>query len=138
MQGFNIRTKIGGKTLLGVTQDDFKVSAVTKESITKDDAGVTQKTITRHDITLSMSSIYMLDAAAGTTSKLDRDDVLELALKTGDDAKLQIEYGPSTGDVYTGNAIITGYSESSGASADDDATISLDLEVIGGLTKKSV
>ena len=137
MQGFNIRTKIGTKTLLGYTQDDFKVSAVTKESITKDDAGITNKVVTRHDITISMSAIYMLDSATSSTTKLDRDDVIALALLTGDEAKVAIEYGPTGGDIYQGNAIITGYSESSGASADDDATISLDLEVIGNLTKKS-
>jgi len=135
MQGFNIRTKIGTKTLLGCTQDDFKVSAVTKESITKDDAGVTQKVVTRHDVTLSMSAIYSL-SSSGAATKLDRDDVIALALQTGSDAVVAIEYGPSDGDIYQGNAIITGYSESSSSSADDDATISLDLEVVGALTKK--
>lgn len=136
MEGFNIRAKIGTKTILGVTQDDLNISAVTKESLTKDDAGVTKKVVARHDITMSMSAIFSLNPD-GTTTSLDRDDVIELALKTGSAAQFGIEYGPASGDIYTGQAIITGYSESSSASAEEDATISLDLEVIGGLTKKT-
>lgn len=136
MQGFNISAKLGNKTILGRTQDDLNISAVTKESITKDDAGVTQKVVTRHDITLSMSAIYSLNADSSTT-QLDRDDVIAMALLTGSSAVVAIEYGPAGGDIYTGSAIITGYSESSNASADEDATISLDLEVIGTLTKKN-
>lgn len=137
MQGYNIRLKIGTKTILGCTQDDMSISAVIKESITKDDAGVAQKSVARHDITFSCSALYELSASTSSTTKMDRDDVIALALKTGSAATVAIEYGPTGGDIYQGDAIITGYSESSSAEADADATISLDLAVTGALTKKS-
>lgn len=136
MEGFNISAKVGGKTLLGRTQDDFNISAVTKESITKDDRGNTRRRVTGHDVSLSMSAIYSVNTATGTTTQLDRDEVLKMALLTGDAARVAIEYGPdSGGDVYTGYAVITGYKESSNAT--DEATISIDLSVDGALTKKA-
>lgn len=134
MEGFNISAKIGGKTVLGRTEDNLSISAVTKESLTKDDQGVSKKVITSHDVTLSMSALYSLNET-GTTTKLDRDDIIELALKTGSAAQFEVTYEVTGGDTYKGNGIITGYSESSSASASEDATLSIDIEIVGGFTK---
>ena len=125
---YNIRLQIGGKTLIGVTQDDLSISAVTKESITKDNEGVKQKKITGHDITFKVAGIC--DMVGGSTTVLDNDDLISMAYATGDSAKVDINYLRSDGAEYEGVAVITGYSESAPADPDSDATYSLDLKVI--------
>ena len=133
VEGYNVALSIGTKTVLGRTQEDLSISAVTKTSITKDDAGVQQEKVVRHDITFKVAALMSLDSET-THSKLDRDDVIALALATGSSAVVSVSYACSSGATYTGSAIITGYSESTSAELDSDSTISLDLKVIGTLT----
>lgn len=133
VEGYNVALSIGSKTVLGRTQEDLSISAVTKTSITKDDAGVQQEKVVRHDITFKVAALMSLDSET-THSKLDRDDVIALALATGSSAVVSVSYACSSGATYTGSAIITGYSESTSAELDSDSTISLDLKVIGTLT----
>ena len=130
VEGYNISLKIGTKTLLGRTQDDLTIAAVVKESITKDDAGVMQRSVVRHDVSFKVSALLSLNAANQTT-QLDRDDVIAMALTTGSSAVVAVQYLCTGGDTYGGNAIITGYSESSSADPDSDSTISLDLQITG-------
>lgn len=132
--GYNISLTIGAKTILGRTQDDLSISATVKESITKDDNGVKQRKVTGHDVTFKVAALLSLNAANEAT-QLDRDDVIALALVTGDSAPVTVVYACTGGDSYTGSAIITGYSESSSADPDTDTTISLDLQVSGAFTK---
>lgn len=134
--GYNISISLNGKTVVGRTQEDLSISANVKESITKDDQGVKQSAVTGHEITLKISALASLDST-GSATKLDRDAVLELALKKGDDAIIPLKYLASGGDTYSGNAIITGYSESSAADPDTDTTLSLDLKITGDFTKAS-
>jgi len=129
---YNIKLQLEGKTFIGVTQDDLSISAITKESITKDNQGVKQKAITGHDVTFKVAGI--IDMTGGSSSVLDNDDIIDLALATGDSAEYDISYLRSDGNQYDGVAIITGYSESSPADPDSDATYVLDLKVIGDLT----
>ena len=133
VEGYNVSLSIGSKTVLGRTQEDLSISAVTKTSITKDDAGVQQEKVVRHDITFRVAALMSLDSET-THTKLDRDDVIALALSTGSSALVAVSYACTGGKTYTGNAIITGYSESTSADLDSDSTISLDLKVIGTLT----
>ena len=133
VEGYNVALSIGSKTVLGRTQEDLSISAVTKTSITKDDAGVQQEKVVRHDITFRVAALMSLDSET-TKTKLDRDDVIALALATGSSAVLSVSYACTSGTTYTGSAIITGYSESTSADLDSDSTISLDLKVIGTLT----
>ena len=128
---YNIRLQLGDKTLIGVTQDDLSVSAITKESITKDDNGVKQKAITGHDVTFKVAGI--IDMTGGSSSVLDNDDLIDMAQETGSSAELDLTYLRSDGAAYEGVAVITGYSESSPADPDSDATYSLDLKGIGDL-----
>lgn len=128
VEGYNISITIGGKTILGRTQEDLNISAVTKSSITKDDAGVQQESVVRHDVTLRVAALLSLDNG---TTKLDRDDVIALALTTGTSAVVAVTYTCSGGATYGGNAIITGYSETSSAEVDSDTTLSLDLKITG-------
>lgn len=131
MEGYNIAFKINGKTLMGRTQDDLTITPRVKESLTKDDAGVAQETVTGHDITFRAAGLILSDA--GSTSKLSNTEIMDLALETGD-TKFPITY--LRGDVsYTGYARITNYSETSDAEADKDATYSLDCKTVGSLTK---
>lgn len=132
MQGYNIALKVDGKTILGRTQDDLTISARTKESITKDDAGVVNTAVTGHDITFKATAL--IDLSTPESTEMNRDDVIAMALKTGDDAIIDIAYECEGGDAYEGEAIITGYSESSSADADADATLTVDLKVVGDLT----
>lgn len=136
MQGFNVRLKVNSKAIVAVTQDELNIDAQTKESYTKDDAGVKRTKVTGHDITFTVSALYE-DAGSGTPTALDRDDIIALALKEGDNASVPFEYGPSSGVIYTGKAIITGYKETTPADPTQDSTISLTLKVDGAMTLKS-
>lgn len=131
MEGYNIALKVDGKTLAGRTQDDMNISAVTKDSLTKDDGGNTKSTVTGHDVTFRVSGL--MDAAKGANGKLGRDEIIRLALKKGDEAKIPFVYGPADGLQYQGIAVITGYGESSNAQG--EATYSLDFKVSGEMTE---
>jgi hypothetical protein len=136
VEGYNIALNINSKTVLGRTQEDLTISAVVKESITKDDNGVTQRSVVRHDVTFRVAALLSLNET-GQTTKLGRDDVIALALATGSTAVVPVQYLCQGGDTYGGNAIITGYSESSSADADADTTLSLDLQITGAFSKVS-
>ena len=136
MQGFNVRLKVNSKAIVAVTQDELNIDAQTKESYTKDDAGVKRTKVTGHDITFTVSALYE-EAGSGSLTALDRDAIIALALKEGDNASVPFEYGPSSGTVYTGKAIITGYKETTPADPTQDSTISLTLKVDGAMTPKS-
>ena len=136
MQGFNVRLKVNSQAIVAVTQDELNIDAQTKESYTKDDAGVKRTKVTGHDITFTVSALYE-EAGSGSLTALDRDDIIALALKEGDNASVPFEYGPSSGTVYTGKAIITGYKETTPADPTQDSTISLTLKVDGAMTPKS-
>ena len=136
MQGFNVRLKVNSKAIFAVTQDELSIDAQTKESYTKDDAGVKKTKVTGHDITISVSALYE-EVGSGSITALDRDDIIALALKEGDNASVPFEYGPSSGVIYTGKAIITGYKETTPADPTQDSTISLTLKVDGAMTLKS-
>lgn len=130
MEGYNIALKINDKTLAGRTQDDLSISPITKASQTKDDKGNTNETVVGHDVTFRAAGL--MDVGTGQT--LGRDDVLALALKKGEEAKIPVSYGPSdgSGQVYEGVAVITGYTESTAANG--DATYGIDLKVSGSFT----
>ena len=136
MQGFNVRLKVNRKAIVAVTQDELNIDAQTKESYTKDDAGVKRTKVTGHDITFTVSALYE-EAGPGGLTALDRDDIIALALKEGDNASVPFEYGPSSGAVYTGKAIITGYKETTPSDPTQDSTIGLTLKVDGAMTLKS-
>ena len=136
MQGFNVRLKVNSKAIVAVTQDELSIDAQTKESYTKDDAGVKRTKVTGHDITFTVSALYE-EAGSGGITALDRDDIIALALKEGDNASVPFEYGPSSGAIYTGKAIITGYKETTPADPTQDSTLSLTLKVDGAMTPKS-
>lgn len=127
--GYNIAFKIGGSTLAGRTQDDLTIAARTKESITKDDQGSPQSSITGHDITFRATGL--VDVTGGSNI-LDRDDILEDVLKTGSSAVLAFSYTTAGGKVLSGNCVITNYSESS--NAEDDATYTVDFKTTGDVT----
>lgn len=131
MEGYNVALKVDGKTLAGRTQDDMSISAVTKDSITKDDGGNTKSTVTGHDVTFRAAGL--MEVAEDSTTKLGRDEIIDLSLRKGDAAKIPFVYGPKDGAQYSGNAVITGYSESTNAQG--EATYSLDLKVSGEMTK---
>ncbi len=135
VEGYNISVTIGTKTILGRTQDDLNISAVTKTSITKDDAGEQQESVVRHDVTIRMTALLSLNAGSTTPTQLDRDDIIEQALKTGNAAVVAVQYLCTGGDTYGGNAIISGYSESSSAEVDSNTTMNIDLKIIGTFAK---
>ena len=127
MEGYNIALQVNGKTLAGRTQDDLSISAVTKESLTKDDKGNAQQKVTGHNVTFKASGL--MDNTTGAATKLTRDEVIEMSLLTGDDAIIPVRYGAEGGKIYAGNAIITGYTESTNAQG--EATYGLDLAISG-------
>lgn len=128
MQGYNVALQVDGKTLAGRTQDDLSISAVTKESITKDDKGNGNQTVTGHNVTFRAAGL-MDNTTAGEATKLTRDEVIAMSLLTGEDAVIPVRYGADGGKIYAGNAIITGYTESTNAQG--EATYGLDLAISG-------
>lgn len=136
VEGYNIALKVDGKTILGRTQEDLSISATVKESITKDDNGVKKKKVTGHDVSFSVNALLEVDDSSATT-KLDRDAVIALALKVGDDAEFPVIYSCAGGDTYTGTGIISSYSESSSAEQDADSSVSLNIDITGAFTKQS-
>ena len=135
MEGYNISTTINGKTILGRTQDNLTITAKIKESLTKDDAGVTRKRVTGHDAKITANGLCILDTASAQATKLDRDNVLELVLKTGDDAVFPVVYGATDSDKYNGAAIISDFSEDSNSSADADPSWRMTIQFTTELTK---
>ena len=127
--GYNIAFKIGNKTFAGRTQDDLTIAAKTKESLTKDDSGSTQVSITGHDVTFRATGL--IDVTGGANI-LDRDDIIVDVLKTGSAAVLAFTYTTTSGKTLSGNCVITNYSESSNSS--DDATYTVDFRVTGAVT----
>ena len=127
--GYNIAFKIGNKTLAGRTQDDLTIAARTKESLTNDDSGATQVSITGHDVTFRATGL--IDVTGGANI-LDRDDIIVDVLKTGSAAVLAFTYTTTGGKTLSGNCVITNYTESSNSS--DDATYTIDFRVTGAVT----
>ena len=124
--GYNIRLKVEDKYLIGVTSDEVSVSPNTKTSIVKENQGTKQEAITGHTVTFSVSGL--IDNTGGDSTMLDNDDIIALAVLTGDSAVVDIDYIRSNGDEYTGTGVITGYTESTPASPDEDSTYSLIIE----------
>jgi hypothetical protein len=133
VEGYNIAFKIGTKTICGRTQDDLTIAARLTESITKDDAGDAQVTVTGQDVTFSASG--MVEVGNSASTKMDRDDLMEQALKKGSNALIAFVYSATGGDTYTGNCIMTQYRESSNAT--DVATWQADFRVSGTMTKQA-
>ena len=129
MEGYNIAFKIGTKTLVGRTQDDITIAARVKESLTKDDAGATQVSVTGHDITFRATGNL---TAADTSGGSGRNTMIANALKTGSQAVLTFLYMGTGLTSYTGSCVITNYTESSNAS--DEATWTIDFRVTGAMT----
>ena len=130
--------QINSKTVLGRTQEDLTISAIIKESITKDDEGETQIEVVGHDVSFKVAALAALNSGSSSQTTLSRDEVIDQALKTGDSAKVPVKYVGDTGASYTGTAVIINCTESSQAEAASDVNLSIDLKLVGGkLTKVS-
>lgn len=133
VNGYNIALKIGGKTIVGRTQDDLTIAATIKESLDKDDAGTKRFSVSGHEVTFKVSAMMSIDTVGSGVQKVNRNFLIEQALKKGTAAVVGVTYSCANGDSYTGNAIMTNYSESSNAT--DEATLSADFKVTGAFTK---
>ena len=133
VNGYNIALKIGGKTIVGRTQDDLTIAATVKESIDKDDAGTKRFSVTGHEVTFKVSALMSVDAVGSGVQKVNRNFLIEQAMKKGASAVVAVTYACANGDSYTGNAIMTNYSESS--NAEDEATLSADFKITGAFSK---
>ena len=131
--GYNIAFKANGKTFCGRTQDDLTIAANVKESITKDDQGEKQVVVSGHDVTFSCSGLIVVGDTQAT--KLDRDDLIALALAKSTSAVVPVVYSCTSGNSYHGNAIITNYTESS--NSEDNATYTIDFRITGAFTSGS-
>ena len=130
--GYNIKLGINGKTICGVTQDDLQITAQTKDSITKDDAGVKNSAVTGQEVTFKVAGLITLES--GGTTKVDMDDLIAQALTTGSSAIIPFVYTRGSGQTYYGNCVMTDYSESSPADPESDATYSASFKVSGGMS----
>ena len=120
--GFNVYLTTSSKTFVGVTSDELSVEPNTKESITKDDAGVKTKKVTSHAFNFTVSGIF--DVTDDTNTRLNNDAIFALAMAK---TPISIVYERGNGTNYSGTGIISGYTESTPASPDDDSTYSLQI-----------
>lgn len=134
VEGYNIAFKLNNKTLAGRTQDDLTITPTTKESITKDDQGNKQSMVIGQEITFAAQGMVEV-AATGETTKLTRDNLIEMALKTGSAAVFPFVYSCVGGKSYSGNCVCTGYSESS--NSEDTASWTMNFKVTGAITPES-
>lgn len=130
--GYNIAFKVGTKTFCGRTQDDLTITPTIKESITKDDAGQKNNSVTGQEATFSCQGLVVLSDSTNSSTRMVRDDIVEFALSTGSSAIKAFTYAASSGKVLSGSCIVTGYRESS--NSEDEATYTVDLKTTGALT----
>lgn len=126
--GFNFFLTLEGKTLAGETQSDMNVSATEKSSLTKADKGNAQTMISGHEVAFNVNGVMEVNED-GEATALDSDELLERALKVGEEAKIPFTYTRGSGKSYTGNIVISSYSEST--NAEGEATYSLSVKVSG-------
>ena len=134
MEGYNFGIKIGTKYVLARTDESVQIEARIKESITKDDEGVTKRAVTGHDVTFNISHFLRLNES-GVTTKLDRDDVMDMVLAEGSSAEYDIVYEATGGNKYGCKGIISSYSENHGADADTEPTGSITIQSSGAFAK---
>lgn len=130
--GYNIAFKLNSKTLAGRTQDELNITPTIKESITKDDAGNKNQSVTGQEITFSAQGLVNLSNPSGITNRLTRDDIVELALAIGNSAIIPFSYAASSGKILSGNCVITGYTESS--NSEDEASYTVSFKTTGAVT----
>lgn len=132
--GYNFFFQYDGKKIAGVTDDQLQITPKTKESLTKDDEGEEDSAIVGHGIEISVNGLCYKNAQNETT-ELDLDDLMELNLKKGDEAKIPFVYTRSTGKAYTGYVIPNGYTEST--NSEDYGSFSQNFKVVGEMTPQS-
>lgn len=129
--GYNIRLKSGTKTFMGVTSEDMTVTPNYRESITKDNAGQTQRVKTNVDFTFAVSGLVGF-TSEGT--KMDSADMIDNLLS---DELTLIDFVYTTPNhTLSGQCFITSYSESS--DSENEATYTLNLQSSGKVTKAEV
>ena len=134
VEGYNIAFKLNNKTLAGRTQDDLTINPTTKESITKDDQGNKQSMVIGQEVTFAAQGMVEV-STTGATTKLTRDELIEMALKTGSAAVFPFVYSCVGGKSYSGNCVCTGYTESS--NSEDTASWTMNFKVTGSITPES-
>ena len=120
--GFNVYLTTSSKTFVGVTSDELSVEPNTKESTTKDDAGVKNKRVTSHVYNFTVNGLF--DVTDDTASRLNNDAIMALVMAK---APISIIYERGNGVNYSGTATITGYTETTPADPDEDSTYGLQL-----------
>lgn len=129
--GFNFFMQLNGKNLAGETQTDLNVTATEKSSLTKADKGNAQTQISGHEVAFNVNGVMEINEQ-GETTAIDSNELLELSLKTGEDALVPFVYNRGNGKSYSGKIVITSYSEST--NAEGEATFSLSVKVSGEMT----
>lgn len=132
INGYNIVFKAGEKLLAGTTSNTFNITPKVKESLTKEDLGTTNKTVTGYDSDFSVEGVMELNDTEQKTTRLDREDIIDMVLAGN---PLDFVYGDfAEGSTRRkGKMIITSYSEST--NADGEATYSLACASISKLEK---
>lgn len=131
--GYNFALKLGDKILVGRQSENFSLKPKVKQSITKEDQGNSNSSITGYDATFSITGV-MMKGTGDTLTKLDSDAILEAAMKKGDEAKLPFVWERSTLKSYQGQCIITDYAENT--DSENEGTYNLSLQVVGAMTPK--
>ena len=123
--------QLNGKNLAGETQTDLNVTATEKSSLTKADKGNAQTQISGHEVAFNVNGVMEINQQ-GETTAIDSNELLELSLKTGEEALVPFVYNRGNGKNYSGKIVVTSYSEST--NAEGEATYSLSVKVSGEMT----
>lgn len=130
--GYNIKLAINGKIVIGRTSEKLEITAKVKESLTKDDNGSAQQSVVGHDAKFTIGALVDVGTNSDTT-KMTRDDVIDLVLATGPSAVIPFVY-TVTGATKTlyGNLIIENYSEDS--DSESEASLNIGCRTSGAIT----
>lgn len=126
LQASKILISVGGKKFLGVKDIDYSSSTKVEESLIKEDAGKPVEEIVSFEDKFSMSGIICIQTGTDATHA----DWAAMRATYRAKAAVAFVYGIFTTGApeVTGNLIVTGLSEKSGA--DGKATWSLECKVI--------
>lgn len=130
--GYDFAIKIGEKVFCGVQTEDFNLTPLIKESITKKNRGNKTSVITGHEATFAIAGLVEVVAEDDKLTELSSDEILELALKKGDDAVIDYKYQRGTLGTVSGKAIISGYTEKT--DSENEASYTLNLKTTGDIT----
>lgn len=134
IKGYNILLKLNSKKIAGTTANSFGIKPKIKESLIKDDDGISQSEVIGYDSEFSVSGLMILNEG-GESSNFEDVGTLRAAAMAG--TLIPFVYGDknSGGKTLIGNLLITDYKEDT--DSENIGTYSISCKVSGVLTEST-